>query len=178
MADAEEKKTLAELETEVDEEGDGKALVRATSTIFGGRTEARATKKFLSSKKRVEFYVWARDLPYAPGSTIPIQVSIKNTSEKQVRSIMATLQTKEGVAEKGKKLEPLQTGKKEEWFQGSRFPLDGYTDYDGSVTYQLPRTLPSSSESITHEILFQFDVKGFTGWTKVFAPLVITVKKI
>jgi hypothetical protein len=28
------------------------------------------------------------------------------------------------------------------------------------VTYQLPRTLPSSSESITHEILFQFDVKG------------------
>ena len=73
MADAEEKRTLAELETEVDEEGDGKALVRATSTIFGGRTEARATKKFLSSKKRVEFYVWARDLPYAPGSTIPIQ---------------------------------------------------------------------------------------------------------
>ena len=25
------------------------------------------------------------------------------------------------MAEKGKKLEPLQTGKKEEWFQGSRY---------------------------------------------------------
>jgi hypothetical protein len=118
MADEAEKKTLAELETEVDEEGDGKTLLRATSTIFGGRTESRATKKFLSSKKRVEFYVWARDLPYSPGTTIPIQgtcppprglylralaagdhrkietnlccyaVSIKNSSEKAVRSIM------------------------------------------------------------------------------------------
>lgn len=67
-----EKRTLGQEETEVDEEGGGKALVRMESTIFGGRTEARATKKFLSSKKRIEFYVWARDLPYAPGTSISI----------------------------------------------------------------------------------------------------------
>jgi len=176
MADnaGEQRRTLGREEKEVEEEGEGKALVSTESTIFGGLTEGRATKKFLSSKKRIEFHVSARDLPYAPGSSINIKVSIKNSSDKAVRSIQAVLQTREGAS---KKADPLQTGKREEWFQGSRFPLDGNMDYEGTVTYTLPRTLPNSSETIAHEVLFQFDVKGITGWTKVFTPLVITVKK-
>jgi len=145
MAEAQQVVTLDEEETEVEEGEDGKTFVRAVSTIFGGRTEARTTKKFMNSKKHVEFYVWARDIPYTPGGVVPIHVSVKNMSDKQVRSIQAVLRTKEGKPEKGKKIEPLQTGKKEEWFQGSRFPLEAFCDYDGNVTYQLPRTLPNSS---------------------------------
>jgi hypothetical protein len=154
----EETKNKSEAESEEEtseEEGEGKIAIRSSKSVISqGKVEATATKKYFNSKKLITAKVWINDQHYRPGATIVLNVDIKNESDAQIKSIQAVLKTIEVVTEgkKKKKKKPVQSGKHEEWFQGARFPLDGYTDYDGSVNYSLPSALPDSSDTVIHEL--------------------------
>jgi len=156
-----------------EENGGGKHVTSSKSIITEGKVEASICKK------KVTYKVWVNDQNYRPGVGITLHVTLKNESDKTVKSIQAVLQTIEIVSDgkKKKKKKPVQAGKHEEWFQGARFPLEGYTDYEGTVVYTLPSALPDSSDSVLHELVVQFDVKKTVGYNHIKLLLPIRVRK-
>lgn len=151
----------------------GRVHTGGKSVISQGKVEATTTKK------KIIYKVSIPDQNYRPGTGITLSVEIKNQSDKTVKSIQAVLQTVEVVTDgkKKKKKKPVQAGKHEEWFQGARFPLEGYTDYNGSVVYTLPSALPDSSDSVQHQLVVQFDVKKAMGYNHIKLILPVTVRK-
>jgi len=151
----------------------GRVHTGGKSIISQGKIEANTVKK------KVTYKVSIADQNYRPGSGITLTVDIKNQSDKTIKSIQAVLQTVEVVTEgkKKKKKKPVQAGKHEEWFQGARFPLEGYTDYVGTVTYTLPSALPDSSDAVQHQLVVQFDVKKAMGYNHIKLILPVTVRK-
>lgn len=85
------------------------------------------------------------------------------------------LRTKEGKPEKGKKIEPLQTGKKEEWFQGSRYGSCclSLSRYIAGHTNRLWRWADSHSRpSVTMMAMYKISHRMFCG---VVVNIIVTL---
>lgn len=72
---------------------------------------------------------------------------------------------------KPKKLENTE----QEYFQGARFPLQGWVDYDGDVSFPIPDSITKTKEDTAYELVVNFDVSGAIGSAHVQAFLPITI---
>jgi len=164
--------------SDANSDDDREDVTSAKSIVQGGQISATAVKKY-HGKKHITSKVWINDQNYKPSAGITLNIKIQNECDKTVKSIQAVLQTTEVITEgkKKKKKKPVQAGKHEEWYQGARFPLDGYTDYEGTVVYTLPSALPDSSDVVIHELVVQFDVKKRIGYHHIKLILPLTIRK-
>ncbi|KAL6080624.1 hypothetical protein QOT17_000261 [Balamuthia mandrillaris] len=154
----------------------------AETRVSGDKITTEVKKKFFNSKDYLNFTCSIGQGPYKPGDKVEVFVKIENSASNQVKSIQAYLQTYKGVPKPAKKEggkpkrgKPKKTGTDQEYFQGARFPLDGYVDYEGSIHYPLPKKLEETAEDTEHELLLIFDVKKTIGYYHIKAPLPVHV---
>jgi len=131
----------------------------------------------------MHFKCTVRKKAWRPGSTVPITVSIKNETKKEVKSIRLALFNTvllKRTSKKGKLKEKwgkpeLTPDSEQEYFEGARFPLPPSTDFHGEIKFPLPERLADSGDKLTYELVFEFPTSGFLTdhHTKVRIPIQI-----
>jgi len=173
--------------TSEEEEEDGekpskeeKKLVSSKSHVAGGKAKSEVKKTWFGSSDQLLIEVTISSISVKPSGSVDIHVNIKNQSSKAVKSIQAWLRVFAGLPKgKGKKAKRPKPKKmdhtEQEYFQGARFPLQGWVDYDGDVTFPIPDTIGKTKEDTAYELVLNFDVSGAIGNAHVQAFLPITI---
>jgi len=157
-----------------------KKLVSSKSHVAGGKAKSEVKKTWFGSSDQLLIEVSIPSISVKPGGSVDIHVNIKNQSSKTVKSIQAWLRVFAGLPKgKGKKAKRPKPKKmdntEQEYFQGARFPLQGWVDYDGDVSFPIPDSLSKSKEDTAYELVLNFDVAGAIGSAHVQAFLPITI---
>jgi len=124
--------------------GDSKKTVSSSSHVSEGVAKTEVKKTYFGSSDTLTFSCSVPSAAVSAGSQLDVRVEIKNDSPKTVKSIEAWLRVYKGKPKgKGKKVKRPKPKKMEsteqEYFQGARFPLQGYVSYEGVIAYPLPK---------------------------------------
>jgi len=143
------------------------------------RRRCSAGKRLVSEKKRKNTFgtgvtsltASTKSQPYKAGDEVPIQITVKNSTNKAIAQLMVQMEAQEV---KGEEV----TTKKASWveyFQDGAFPLEGGQDYEGEIMHALPPKMTRvTSENFEYRLAVQLKFKGFPpGKITTYLPLFI-----
>jgi len=119
---------------------------------------------------------------WRPGDVVPVQVKVSNETNRSIKSIQVCLYTTKvkpvkKVNEKKKWAKPIKSGTEEEYFEGARFPLPGYTDFHGEIKYTLPTEISNTDEDTYHCLVCVFPFKSLIKDSHARIELPIHIEK-